>query len=525
MKHLLLTLFAIFSFAAASASASTTLKLPSRKLSAKDGSKTSTYSLTEEMRKLGQAGKPETARLIQVELRGKARFTGATVGLMVAGVASSSATFDDDSVKTIRLRPDETVTSAPWELAVRGELEIIELKVTVDVASDTTPVLPQEPSEPTTPVKPTPNPPSPAPTKPDTDEPPVKQPTKPKEPIAPTRPGTPAKEPQRQEPKEPQTPTKPVTQKPPVSKEPTRPTTPTAPKEPTTPIRQKPPVQEPQRPGRDDRDDRGDDQDDIVLRPTPRPRPLPQPKPLPPPPPATLLEQGQLVIAISQTTGRNEQVEVLRREANGDYAVNFNGMEIGGWKRSQLAILRGCNQGFCVGETVRWNQWRATNDLKIAGILPSNKQIIVESVEANKRLVADLPGLSHAMNYRRLTPQFDQETSDIGEDWRRNDSVYYVESTNNVHPARIIGIRGDRLHLELTDTASRIEIENGSMGLARTSGCAQSICVNEVATTVDRRGNRHEVTVLAIQSTRFVVVQLRNGMIIGNWPVSSLNPY
>lgn len=162
-----LILFFMIAFSAVSAFASTTITLPNRRMNIGSGSKAVMYDLSAELKKQNVSG---SQRLLGVDIKAKASATGATIGLMMAGTAVDTYTLDDDKETTFQLAPDATVTPAPWVLAVRGDVQIVELRVTIEGGNSPAPQPKPAPAptpapQPKPEPKPEPQPkPAPAPT-------------------------------------------------------------------------------------------------------------------------------------------------------------------------------------------------------------------------------------------------------------------------------------------------------------------------------------------------------------------------
>lgn len=124
--------------------AATTVSLPSRRVSMPNGAAApAMLNLSTELAKQNIGNNDKTGRLLQVDVKLKAGPTGATVALLLGGAAVDSATTEDDREITFVLGADSDVTPAPWVLAVRGEVQIVELRVSVDGGKPSTS---QEPS-------------------------------------------------------------------------------------------------------------------------------------------------------------------------------------------------------------------------------------------------------------------------------------------------------------------------------------------------------------------------------------------
>lgn len=150
--------------------AAQTVSLPAKRVVMTEGS-AAMWDLSAELKKMGIGKDKATSRLVQIDLKLKAGFTGATVGLMLGGIVVDSDTVIDDTEATMTLGADSEITNAPWVLAVRGEVQFIEVRVTVDAAADA----PANPEPAPRPEEPAPRPapaPAPAPT-PTTPEPDV----------------------------------------------------------------------------------------------------------------------------------------------------------------------------------------------------------------------------------------------------------------------------------------------------------------------------------------------------------------
>lgn len=136
-------LFAIALLNASTVLAATTVTLPSRRVAMPSGASTpAMLNLSTELAKQNIGNNDQTGRLLQVDVKLKAGPTGATVALLLGGAAVDSATTEDDREITLVLGADSDVTPAPWVLAVRGEVQIVELRVSVDGGKPTS----QEPS-------------------------------------------------------------------------------------------------------------------------------------------------------------------------------------------------------------------------------------------------------------------------------------------------------------------------------------------------------------------------------------------
>lgn len=118
---------------AAFASAATTVTLPARRVAMPaDGATPAMINLSTELAKQNVGTTDQSGRLLQIDVKLKAGPTGATVALLIGGAAVDSATTEDDREITLILGADSEVTPAPWIIAVRGEVQITELRVTVD---------------------------------------------------------------------------------------------------------------------------------------------------------------------------------------------------------------------------------------------------------------------------------------------------------------------------------------------------------------------------------------------------------
>lgn len=154
-----LKLFLLALLLPGAAFAAQTVSLPAKRVAMNgDGQASAMWDLSAELRKLNIGKDKATGRLLQVDMKVKAGFTGATIGLMLGGVIVDSATVVDDNEATLNLGADSAITNPPWMLAVRGDVQFIEIRVTVDAAVDapTTPE-PQQP-KPEEPQKPDPAP-------------------------------------------------------------------------------------------------------------------------------------------------------------------------------------------------------------------------------------------------------------------------------------------------------------------------------------------------------------------------------
>lgn len=145
---------------AQAAAAATTISLPARRVTISgEGTQAALYDLSAELKRQQVGNTKETGRLLQVDLKLRPTFTGATIALLVGGVAVDSATVESEQESSLSLGTDLQVTSAPWILAVRGDIQILELRVTVDVAAKAPDVIvPTTPANPSPIVNPTPAP-------------------------------------------------------------------------------------------------------------------------------------------------------------------------------------------------------------------------------------------------------------------------------------------------------------------------------------------------------------------------------
>lgn len=156
MKRALLS-FAILSALAGPALSSAVVSLPGRKTSlGTSGELPILIDLTAELQKKKiESGK---TRLVQVDVIAKAGPTGAIYALMLSGAAVDSATIPDDRDSTVSLVPDASATPPPWVLGVRGDVDIKEIRLTLESSAGqpSTPPAEEPPpvtTEPPPPVK------------------------------------------------------------------------------------------------------------------------------------------------------------------------------------------------------------------------------------------------------------------------------------------------------------------------------------------------------------------------------------
>jgi hypothetical protein len=183
MKFALLALFSFLTvlIVSTAATAATIADLPARKMKMSgDGSRPAMIDLSSELSTKSLGQNDQTSRLVRVELKIKAGFTGATLGLMMNGVAVSSSSVLDDQEQTLTLTADSNTTPPPWILAVRGEVQILEMRLTMDAATSAPDPIPTAPTNPQPEPTPEPIPTEPVPTEP---APTPEEPEQPKKPA------------------------------------------------------------------------------------------------------------------------------------------------------------------------------------------------------------------------------------------------------------------------------------------------------------------------------------------------------
>jgi hypothetical protein len=385
------------SFSTFTALAATTVNVAPRKLAiAGDGLRPAQFDFSAELKKTNIGVTNETARLISVDLKIKAQYTGATIALLVAGVAVDSFTVEDDQVVSFSLKSDSTMTTHPWAIAVRGTAQILEMQVTVDAANGAD------------------------------------------QPVLPT------------------TPTQPV---------------------------------------------------------------QPQPTPAPTPTPLADLQVGQVVIAVSRTSGRIEPVQITSIEADGTYSVQFDGQIYPNWSRDQLATVSGCSKEFCIGTAVQWSGWSKTNDLRIIGLLVGDR-LVLESRSADERMVA---AITEVKKPTFVTPK-PQPSPKNRLRFSVGQLAYYVQENHRVNPARVLSVDEKSIIFKVEETGEEYRSGIRSARMAQTTGCTSTnFCVGQQATTLDRGGKPRSVTIVGLQSEDFAVVQIDgSGIMVGNWPIEAL---
>ncbi|MBX3040613.1 MAG: hypothetical protein KF789_07905 [Bdellovibrionaceae bacterium] len=150
-------LFALFLIVSSPAFSSTIVSLPGRKASlGAAGDLPVLIDLSAELQKKKLDLPLDKSRLIQVDVIAKAGPTGAIYALMLSGAAVDSSTISDDKESTISLVPDGETTPAPWVLGVRGDVDIKEIRITLE--SSNAPVTPPTTPPVTPPVTTTPPP-------------------------------------------------------------------------------------------------------------------------------------------------------------------------------------------------------------------------------------------------------------------------------------------------------------------------------------------------------------------------------
>lgn len=372
---------------AAIASAATTVTLPARRVAMPaDGASAAMINLSPELAKQNIGTTEQSGRLLQIDVKLKAGPTGATVALLIGGAAVDSATTEDDREITLVLGADSEVTPAPWILAVRGDVQITELRVSVDGGKPST-----------------------------SAEPP------------PVDPG--------------------VATGPPVDI----------------------------RPGGD-------------------------------------LTPGQRVIAVSRSSGTIEEVTVIRRDADGTYAVSYRGTEYPGFDRSQLAVMDGCDGSFCVGERVVL-RGGSRQVHRLWGRLPSGGWVLLREGDDARSTVASSNLLARPSTTPEPPPRLERLYPGL--------KLYYVDQDNRAVDAMIVEVNGPRPII-------RMRGQNWSLPdtsrLAVPEGCAGSFCVGQTVRTKDRQGRPFEGVIMGIQNARLVAIRFAgSSAIVGNWPVSSLS--
>lgn len=162
MKTVFLFFFLILAMAGV-ASANTVVSLPGRKVSlGGSGDLPTMIDLSSEIRKKDSKISLESSQLIQLDLVSKAGPTGAIYALMMNSAAVDSETVSDDRETSISLLPDSEITPNPWTLGIRGDVDIKEIRVTLNTSGQRQP----PPAQPT-PLSPLPSPSQPPPVIPD----------------------------------------------------------------------------------------------------------------------------------------------------------------------------------------------------------------------------------------------------------------------------------------------------------------------------------------------------------------------
>jgi cell division septation protein DedD len=118
----------------ASASAANQYSLPARTLSLPSNADfPATYEISAELRRQNITLSGDNARVAQVDLRIRGGTPGATVGLFLGRGVVDSVVLADSSERTITLTNKDAKSLVPWIILVRkGEMQILEMRVTLD---------------------------------------------------------------------------------------------------------------------------------------------------------------------------------------------------------------------------------------------------------------------------------------------------------------------------------------------------------------------------------------------------------
>lgn len=160
MKTLLLSLLATAAFSSSTFAAESTVTLNFKNITlTSQDSGAAMIDLTNEIRKQSPQTNISGLRIKSAVITGQPSFLGATVVLLVSGQAIDSQTADS-SVQTLNLSTNLPNTPAPWVLAVRGQMSLQQVKLTLDAQLSDAPLqsspVTQQPnptdSQPTAPV-------------------------------------------------------------------------------------------------------------------------------------------------------------------------------------------------------------------------------------------------------------------------------------------------------------------------------------------------------------------------------------
>ncbi len=253
----------------------------------------------------------------------------------------------------------------------------------------------------------------------------------------------------------------------------------------------------------------------ITVEPPPAP-PAPTDPNLPNPPlPTTSVTgdfaAGERVIAVSSTSGVIDYANIVSFEANNTYTINYLGGTYGGWGRSQLAKITGCNGKLCVSQTL----YRHNESIMVIGLLPGDRFVLEKTftrerfVLGKNDLMASIkPGVPVQTPHGRLG---------IGQ------KVLYVGQDNSVTAAEVSRITSEK-NIDIKINGHLLNITS-PQALAVTNGCtANGFCIGDIVYASSSDGQDYQVTVAGIQSNDFIVVYFegKDGM-VGNWPTDSLS--
>jgi|GEM_PF-1847845 len=232
------------------------------------------------------------------------------------------------------------------------------------------------------------------------------------------------------------------------------------------------------------------------------------------------VREGDRVFVIERDSA---QAVVLGKDNGGGYILRFLTGELagragGGWQRNSLAVMDGCNESLCVGDTV-YNLSRELAQVRIVG-LQTDGNVVLQFLDGS---LAGRIGGNWGVN--DLTT-----TKSRGKNFGVGDKVYLFDEGREPALVQIIAVERTgnyTVYFIQGEVAGRRGNNWTEQNFARVSGCGKNYCVGDIVTNISRDYLR--VQIVGVQMNGRYVLRFLEGNIAGrlgnNWGDEDLRKF